>query len=631
MRIPKLFMAAFVAINQALAQTVVPFTIDGLLDSVKITNASQFNSGGTVTAYGHAITIPENMLVQFPAAYIPFQKFALDYLTNPGLYTGFEVSLDGNFVNNVPIAGMMSISQFLAGSGAGIVGSVNTDGTMQILGGPLLRINTPNGVYATPYILRPFFTADEENPSISSLSGYPMCIPRSANDPDCPASNRPANGAQVYTPANCSAMAPFLAGDFITWSGIENGPNEILAYEIVAETIQQQTSGDAGQAVYVRLEDVVIGINDGSTTTEVGQTKFTGYSSDSTVGVTIYRVDLDPCTGVDIETQIAIGSLKAGDARNKFDIRISDASVSKEAREYRVRANKGVKIVAKGLQAGQYQAPISELIWPETNVPGIPWRPNPFQLFSQLKDGFAEDGFQYKQLNPWPGAGAPAPSKICTGDELNPPPPPPPPPGATPVANAGPALLSQLAGARIALTGKNTNTVLSDSQLTFAWTGPAGITINDADKSTMNYINPWQDPQTVPTSTRTFTLKVCVSGTTTCNSSSTTVTTDKFVDNIAITSYQYASKQSGTLSLAAISNNLLTGSNGANLQFQIAGTTTWTFMVQDQANPGQYTFSNRNMGRQPTSISVRSSKNPTPVSTTAFVKRALRGLKQRAF
>jgi hypothetical protein len=101
-------------------------------------------------------------------------------------------------VNNVPIAGTIEISQFLAGAGAGLVESVGNDGTMKIAGGPTLRINTPNGTYATAYTAKPFFTADESNPSITSFSGFPMCIPRSASDTACPSANRPAGQKVLY-------------------------------------------------------------------------------------------------------------------------------------------------------------------------------------------------------------------------------------------------------------------------------------------------------------------------------------------------------------------------------------------------------------------------------------------------
>lgn len=67
------------------------------------------------------------------------------------------------------------------------------NGLLTVSGGPQIRINDPNGVFGVPYTLNPFFTADDENPSIQAFSGFPMCIPRSATDALCPASNRPAN------------------------------------------------------------------------------------------------------------------------------------------------------------------------------------------------------------------------------------------------------------------------------------------------------------------------------------------------------------------------------------------------------------------------------------------------------
>lgn len=95
-------------------------------------------------------------------------------------------------MNDVPIAGMIQVSQFLAGGGSGIIQSVGNDGTMKISGGPVLRINTPSGVFATAYTSKPMFTSDEGNPNIVSFSGFPMCIPRSATDLLCPMSNRPS-------------------------------------------------------------------------------------------------------------------------------------------------------------------------------------------------------------------------------------------------------------------------------------------------------------------------------------------------------------------------------------------------------------------------------------------------------
>lgn len=43
---------------------------------------------------GTSITVPENLLVQFPAAFVPFRDFA----ANGGQYGGFELNVEGNYV-----------------------------------------------------------------------------------------------------------------------------------------------------------------------------------------------------------------------------------------------------------------------------------------------------------------------------------------------------------------------------------------------------------------------------------------------------------------------------------------------------------------------------------------------------
>jgi hypothetical protein len=74
----------------------------------------------------------------------------------------------------------------------GVVTSLSFDGAIRLDTGVTLRINDPNGVYSAGTTQLKEFTADDENPSVSAYSGFPMCVPRSANDPKCPASNRPA-------------------------------------------------------------------------------------------------------------------------------------------------------------------------------------------------------------------------------------------------------------------------------------------------------------------------------------------------------------------------------------------------------------------------------------------------------
>lgn len=267
------------------------------------------------------------------------------------------------------------------------------------------------------------------------------------------------------------------------------------------------------------------------------------------------------------------------------------------------------------------------MLWPENNVPGSPFTQHAFEQFGHLKDGFVFDGKQWGPLRPWPGAPTPTPAKTCTGNELDNAPPPPPPPSTdptsppaaaeSPVASAGQALTGQLAGSLITIIGSNTNTKLTDAQLTFAWTGPDGITINNANKATMNFVNPWL---AAPTTSKksTFTLKICLaSDGTTCSSASVDVTTDKTKDTVTITSFQYTNRQSGTVTVYAKSNNVLTGVNGANLEIQLSGTGNFVRMTQQPAvNAGEYVYILPRATRQPSSVAVRSNKGSDVVRVT---------------
>jgi hypothetical protein len=95
-------------------------------------------------------------------------------------------------VDGVPIAGIMDLGYPLLQASRGVIETITFDPpSMQIKNGPTIKINDPNAVYSNGYTLKPFFTADDKNPSISSFQGFPMCIPRNSTDPLCPLTNRP--------------------------------------------------------------------------------------------------------------------------------------------------------------------------------------------------------------------------------------------------------------------------------------------------------------------------------------------------------------------------------------------------------------------------------------------------------
>lgn len=64
-------------------------------------------------------------------------------------------------------------------------------------------------------------------------------------------------------------MAPFLVGDFVTFSGIRRG-NEVIAYSIVAQNVMITTLGDL---VYLRMELGLLGIDNISPNTELAESR----------------------------------------------------------------------------------------------------------------------------------------------------------------------------------------------------------------------------------------------------------------------------------------------------------------------------------------------------------------------
>ncbi|KAF2218962.1 hypothetical protein BDZ85DRAFT_276587 [Elsinoe ampelina] len=381
---------------------VVPFTVQGALDSASA-DSTAFNSGGRISVNGLSIVIPQNLQFQFPAAWVPFKNVA------GGGFTGMEVAVVGNYVDDVAIAGQVQISQFLGGS-AGTIASLAFDGKITLTTGQVLRINDPNAVYSAGYTARPEFTADDENPSISSFSGFPMCVPRSADDAKCPSSNRPS-GQTTFTAPDSLTMAPLKPGDYIEYSGVRiNG--ETLVYALVAQNVQILTTG---VPPYIRVEEAIIGIVDtqAAANIENADTRFVGYTSDDSVAITISRIDVSPCDGKETYTSVGSASIRAGDARNKWIWRAGASTLTKYSRDYLVTTSTGTRATNGGqITAGRYVQPVTEWIFPEATVPGRIPGPNDFSQMVHLRDGTGPDdnGDVWGQLKPWPlGGTAPTP------------------------------------------------------------------------------------------------------------------------------------------------------------------------------------------------------------------------------
>jgi hypothetical protein len=312
-----LLWASGAAAQLTVLNTNVPaaFAITGFLQSATLKPGGAPNAGGTLTVNNITVIVPDNSIIQMPAHALtwaelfdpaqsapvfdgaiplpatplinhpatnsiglPMTGLALaDAPANiaPGTYAGFFPSCEVTVIGNIDASGasgnppgsyiaalILPISQEIANGGVGFItaidfakGRFEVNGTLNTLGtGTIVEINDPAGRYGLAHSPDPRFTADTDNPTVTSGNGYPMGLPTVAPpgiDPDRPLFNRPLNPAQGETapfphdpllqvgapltsfvmPAAASPNAagvttpdpwkqvPFMVGDFVAFSG----------------------------------------------------------------------------------------------------------------------------------------------------------------------------------------------------------------------------------------------------------------------------------------------------------------------------------------------------------------------------------------------------------------------------
>lgn len=470
-----------------------------------------------------------------------------------------------------------------------------------------------------------------------------MCVPRSANDAKCPSSQRPA-GQTIFQAPDPLIMAPFLVGDYITFSGISDG-GEIIAYSIVADSVQITTTG---VPTYIRVEDAIIGTFDNQDPAEVAPAdsrvcnipfvcgsfepiltliQFIGYLSDSTAKVIISRMEIDPCTGTLNEVQV--GTASPVGVRNKWTWRATSAAIVKYSREYRVTTTGGTKATNGGqITAGQYVAPVTEWIFPEPGVPGHQPGKLDFSQFTQLRDGLGPDanGDVWGQLNPWPDATAPAPFKACTGTTT--------PTSSAPAssstagagtgttlsgfaANAG-ADITTRPGVVVTLSGKADNSAsLPAGDLTYSWSQVSGptVTLSGGASPTASFTA----PSVAALTKYTFALTVTSASEKTNSTDNIDVSSDpKGLDTLVIDSYTTTTQNGGTISITAHSN-VVDGT--AKLSVQLLNPTAGAAIAMTSAGGGKYTYSARSTKKPTGGITVSSNLGGKSTITATTQKR----------
>jgi len=593
-------------------------------------NGAGAHQGGFIKVNGHVITVPSETIVILPATALTWEevfafapapygpsKSGLALADNPAPLTAYQAHVVGNRVNGVYIAGLITISQDALNSGQGFINFINyTTGEIRVGGtvvlgaggaptnvldandpGARVQLNDPlnpgvgTGRFGRPVSPDVRFTVDQDNPTIRSITGFPMCIPRidpasATPDPLCPQTQRPAAvapqtgflsiiqmndpSALPGVPPDATKQVPFEVGDFVTFAGtlVHDGANPTAgpwpgdaATYISAHTITNNvtiytwpSSSPAYVAIDVSLMGVgglvVVGANEAAT-----RSRFEGFSTDPTRVVHLYGIDLDPATGnssdrnwgtIGIDPGPLVGAAKgrwrfrppciltAPDPTNFKDCNGPlSGSFLPPTREVRAVVEGSwvtgqTTTYANGIIAGQYHAPIATYLFPE-NLPGAPLVENTFNSMPFLAQGgyTSAGGTLVQQLNPWPSDVVPA--QFC----------------APAVASAG-GPYAVVSGGTVALSGSATGTL----PISFAWSAPIG-SFSNASVSNPNYTAPVVSVATPVTVTFTATN---------CGGTSTTTTTVNISTGLApivspIANQTITSGSSGSFAVTASDPN----------------------------------------------------------------------------
>jgi hypothetical protein len=349
------------------------------------------------------------------------------------------------------------------------------------------------------------FAVDDGNPTIAAETGYPLCIPRVAPpgiDARCPETNRPIGGVTghvgtFYMPtaftdqtkttrlpdpgfAKPATFPPFLAnlgdpseqaplevGDFIHYKGTQAEDNfgKYISVHTISANLGIFTTPGTDPA-YMTQEVSIVGLGPaaGFAGLQEGRElfKIVGFTTDVTRLVDTGKVQVDPCNGteafINITTEYpngssldptgnAVANIPLGRFRSQFlkgtALGVSMIPATKEIRT-QIRGSNPTQDATKanGLLYGQYQAPVSEYIFPENlGFGAVPIVPNNFGTMQFLSLGHgpwdlydpygtifgnANPAPIQSQLAPWPGSPAPAAIGLCakdaTGKLLNAPP-----------------------------------------------------------------------------------------------------------------------------------------------------------------------------------------------------------------
>ncbi len=535
-----IFIATFTGAQTPIAAST-QFDITGFIQSASLSGAGAgAHQGGSITINGHVVTVPAESMVILPANSLTWQELfaqapapytnsatGMAMNDNPAPLTTYEARIVGNRVGDTYIAGLIWIAQQGVNSGQGFLNSINyATGEIRVGGvigngatGTRVRLNDPliaavgTGRYGRAGTPDQRFMVDQDNPTVRSVSGFPMCIPRVLADPSipgnpddalCPLSQRPAAiapatgfAALIRTndpvalpgvPPDATKQVPFEVGDFVTYAGTleQDGSGIYVSAHTLVNNVGIYTWPGTNPA-YTAIDVAFIGTGG---LTVIGDneaaimTRFEGFSTDPSRVVHLYGIDLVPATGATSDRDWGTIGVDPGPAKGAATgrwryrppcvltapapLNFKDCtgppsnSYLPPTREVRAVIEGAwtpagpQTTYANGIIAGQYHSPIADYRFPE-NLPGKPVVSNNFNTLDFLaKGGYTSSaGTLVGVLNPWPNDISP--QGACN----------------TAAAFAGGPYTVASAGT-VTLNGSATG----DVPLTFAWSAPAQGTLS---------------------------------------------------------------------------------------------------------------------------------------------------------
>jgi K319-like protein len=430
------------------------------VDTTKYPNGVDPFRGGTITLNNHKVIVPRNTIFQMPATSLTWvELFAqapapwgptqtgLALSDTPKPTFTFQVTVQGNRVGDAYIAALLFVSPLSLQAHQGFISRIDYANGELIVGGARVRLNDPIGRFGRAMTHDKRFTIDEDNPTVKSETGFPMCIPRTdpnaADDPLCPQGNRPA-GKAIFTmgmpaaptaaerqnPALRTALldpwraAPFEIGDYVTVRGpiVNDAAGQYISAYAVDANVGIFTAPGT-QPAYVSIDVVLMGTGplDDVTLAQEGakRTRVEGFTTDFTAPVMVSAVDVNACTGEAMDRPWNLEAIDPGPPTGAvagrwrfrpgaplFDLK--GFPFLPPTREVHAVSYSGTVVTMNGLSAGEYTAPNFEFILPENRGIGSPIVPGNFETMAFLTQGSGPRGGAYTgQLSPWPGASAP--------------------------------------------------------------------------------------------------------------------------------------------------------------------------------------------------------------------------------